>query len=71
LQHLQVAVGITESHYRTAADVFIDANRFAGLVVDEVDRRQFHQHRRAILHLELGLAAAADDLLGWNAINFS
>lgn len=35
LQHLPVAVGITEGHDGAAADVRVDADGFARLVVDE------------------------------------
>ncbi len=52
-----------------AADVLLDADRLAGLVVDEVDLRQLDEHRLAVAHLELHLAAAADDLLGRDAID--
>ena len=45
LQHFEVAVGIAEGRDRAAADMFIDADRLAGLVVDEVDLRQAEQHR--------------------------
>ena len=40
LQHLQVAVGVAEGGDRPAADVLVDADGLAGLVVDEVDLRQ-------------------------------
>jgi hypothetical protein len=37
LEHLQVAVGIAECRDRAAAYVLIDADRFAGPVIYEVD----------------------------------
>ena len=40
LQHLEIAVGIAERGDRAAADMLVDADRLAGLVVDEVDFRQ-------------------------------
>ena len=46
LQHLEIAVGVAERRNRAAADVLVDADRLAGLVVDEVDLRQAEQHRR-------------------------
>ena len=69
LEHLQVAVGVAECCDGTAADVLVDAERFARIVVDEVDLRQEHDHRLAAAHFELRLHAAADDLLGRDAID--
>jgi hypothetical protein len=71
LQHLQIAVGIAERGDRSPADVLVDADRLAGLVVDEVDLRQAHQHRLAVAHFIFRLDAAADDLLRRDAINLS
>ena len=45
LQHLEVAVGIAERRDRPAADVLLDADRLACLVVDEVDLRQLDENR--------------------------
>jgi hypothetical protein len=42
---------------------------FAGLVVDEVDLRELHQHRPAVPQLELQSAGAPDDLLGRDAVD--
>jgi hypothetical protein len=39
LEHLQVAVGVAERENRASADVALDADGLAGLVVDEVDLR--------------------------------
>ena len=52
-EHLQVAVGVAEGGDRAAADVLLDADGLAGLVVDEVDLRQPHEHRLAVAQLEL------------------
>jgi lactate dehydrogenase-like 2-hydroxyacid dehydrogenase len=49
--------------------VFIDADRFAGTVVDKIDLRQAQEHGLAVTHFELYLAAATDDVFGRNAIN--
>ncbi len=43
--------------------------RFALFVINEVDLRQPHEYRFAILHVKFGLDAAADDLLRRNAID--
>ena len=51
------------------ADVLVDADRLAFLVVDEVQLRQPDQHRLAVPHLELRLDARADHLLGRHAID--
>ena len=69
LQHLDVAVGVAERGDRATADVLIDADRFAGFVVNEVDFRQAHEHRRPVTQLEFRLDTAADDLLKWNPID--
>ena len=69
LQHLEIAVGVAERRDRPAADVLVDADRLAGLVVDEIDLRQPEQHRLAVLHLEPRLDRGADDLLGRNAVD--
>ena len=39
------------------------------LVINEVDFREAQEHRLAIAHFIFRLDAAADDLLGWDAIN--
>ena len=45
LEHLEVAVGVAEGDDRAAADELLDADRLAGLVVDEVDLRQLARAR--------------------------
>jgi hypothetical protein len=70
LEHLQIAVGVAEGGDGTAADVLLDADGFAFLVVNKIDLRQFHEHGLAVAHLELEFAAAADDLFGRDAIDF-
>ena len=70
LEHLQVAVGVAESSDRAPADVRVDADRLACLVIDEVDLGQAHEHRLAVAHFEFRLDAAADHLLGRDAIDF-
>ena len=69
LQHLQVAVGVAEGGDGPTADVLVDADRLAFLVVDEVEFRQANQNGRALAHLVLRLDAAADDLLGGDAVD--
>ena len=69
-EHLQVAVGVAEGEDRPAADEAVDADRLAGAVVDELDLRQLHQHRLAVrASSNLRHAAAADDLLGRDAVD--
>src|SRR5450755_35007 len=70
LQHLKVTVGVAEGEDRPAADMQIDADRFAGTVVDEAQLGKTHQHWLAVAHLELHLAAAANDLLRRNTVGF-
>ena len=52
-----------------AADELGDADRLAGLVVDQVDRRLDHDGRLAVLHHVLGLERGADDLLRRHAVD--
>src|SRR6185295_5157615 len=68
LQHLQIAVGVAECGNRPAADLAVDADRLARAVVDEDEVRAAPQHGLTVLHLELHLLLAADDLLGGNAV---
>ena|SRR6185369_1233677 len=63
LEHFDVAVRISERCDRTPADRLMDADRFAGMVVDEVDVGQTKQHRPAVATLVLHFDAAADHLL--------
>ena len=65
----QIAVRIAERGDRPAADMLLDADRLAGLVVDEVDLRQPKQVRRAVLHLELRLDRRPHHLLRRNAVD--
>jgi len=37
LQHLEIAVGISERGNRVTANAFVDSNRFARLVIDKID----------------------------------
>src|SRR5580698_2227218 len=69
LEHLQVAIGVAECRNRKAADVFMDTHGFARSVVDKVDFRQAQKHRLSITQFELDLAAAANNVLRWDAIN--
>src|SRR5262245_22057517 len=51
LEHLEIAVGVAKCDRWPAADDLIDADRLAGLVVDEVDigEPQEHGHARSDL----------------------
>src|SRR5262245_3993320 len=68
LQHFQVTVGVAEGHDRSAADEVVNADGFAGAIVDEFDPGLLDEHGFAVLKIEFHDSAAADDLLGWNAI---
>src|SRR5450631_3803050 len=70
LKHLHVAIGVAERRNRTEANVLVDTDWLARSIVNEVDLWQAHEHRLSIEQFEFRLAAAANDLLGWNAIGF-
>jgi hypothetical protein len=69
LEHLQVAIGISECRNWDATYMLVDAHWFAGSVVDEVDFRQAQEHRLSVPQLEPGRAAAANDVFGRDAVN--
>ncbi|MNV97141.1 hypothetical protein D3C71_1922290 [compost metagenome] len=46
----------------------LNANWLASLVIYEIDPWLLHQHRSSIAGLEFGLAGAAHDLLGRDAV---
>lgn len=41
-KHFEVSVGIAHGYHRSAADVLLDADGFAGPVIDEIQLRQSH-----------------------------
>lgn len=53
------------------ADVLVDREGHALLVVDEVDLGELDEGGRAVAQHKLQLAAAADDLLGRDAVGVS
>src|SRR6185436_14214340 len=65
-----VAIRIAERGDWSPADMLVDADGLAGLVVNEVDFGQAQDRRLAVAHFEAGLGAAPDDLLGRYAIDF-
>ena len=69
LQHFDIAIGIAECRYRTAADELIDADRLASLVIDKVEFRQSEKLRPAIAHLELRLDRRSHDLFRRHAVD--
>ncbi len=69
LEHLEIAVGVAECGNRAPPDSRLDADGLPFLVVDQIDLRQFDADRPAVAHLDFELAAAADDLLGRNAVH--
>ncbi len=68
-EHLEIAVGVAERGNGTAADLLVDADGLAGLVVDEVHLGQAGEHGLAVAKLEFRFDAAADDLLWRNPID--
>src|SRR5438045_9633573 len=68
-QHLLVAIGVAERRDRAAADVFVDANRLAALIVDEIHFRQTHQHRLGVAHFILRFDTDAHHFLRRDAIS--
>src|SRR4051812_31044418 len=68
LEHFQIAVGVAECKNWMAADESINADHFARTVVDELDFGCLHEHRLTIVQVIFNDAAAADDLLGRNAV---
>src|SRR5262245_21764416 len=70
LEHFQVTVRIAECSNRPAADEFVNTNRFAILVVDEVHGRQFDEYRYAVSEFQFLFKTAADHLLWGNAMYF-
>src|SRR5690349_25096802 len=69
LEHLEVAVGVAERGDGPPADHLVNADRFTGVVIDEVDGWQAAQHRLAVSDGVLDLDPAADDLLRWDAVD--
>jgi hypothetical protein len=69
LQHLEIAVRIAEGEYRPPADVLVDADGLAGLVVDEVDLGQTHERRPAVAQFVLRADAGTDHLLRRHAVD--
>jgi len=53
LDHLHVTVRVSEGQDRAAADMLVDTDRLARLVVDEIDLWLANQHRFAVLDLKL------------------
>ncbi len=68
-EHFEVAVGIANGDHRAAADVLLNADGFAGLVIDEIQLRQSHDDGLTVAHFILRLDAAADDLVRRDAID--
>ena len=48
----------------------LDADGLADVVVNEINLRQAYEHRLAVAKFKFCLEAAADDLFGWDAIDF-
>ena len=70
LQHLQIAVRVSECEDRPAPDEAVDADGLAGAVVDELDLGLLHEDRLPVrADLELGDTGRADDLLRRDAVD--
>src|SRR6185369_95828 len=67
-EHFVVAIGIAEGHNRLPANEAVDADGFAGTVVDKFDLWFLHEKRDIVLQLVLHNAAAAHDLLRRDAV---
>ena len=68
LQHLKVSVRVAERGDRSTADMLMNADRLAHLVVDEIQLRQSHDDRLFVSQFEFRLDAAADHLFRRDAI---
>src|ERR1035437_6712747 len=69
LEHLQVAVRVAKCGDGLSSDVLVDGHGFADVVVDKIQLWEPGQAGNAADHLKLGDDAAADDLLGRNAVD--
>ena len=67
---MHVRVGVAERQDRPLTDVLMNADRFAGFVVNEVDFGLPYEDRLPILDLELSDDAGTHDLRRRNAIRF-
>src|SRR6476646_9460287 len=69
LQHLEIAVGVTESGNGTTTDMLIDADRLSCFVIDKIDLGQPEKRWCAILHFKTGLDRRSDDLFWRHAVD--
>src|SRR5215207_11054025 len=69
LQHFEVAIRVAKGGDRTAADVLVDADRLASLVIDEIHLRQTKQDGSTITHFEPRLNRGADHLVGRHPVD--
>ena len=69
LQHLQVPVRVPGGENGLFPNILIDPHGFTGLVVDKIELGQLADHRVAVIVVELGLDAAADHLMGRDAVS--
>src|SRR6185295_19367483 len=69
LQHFEIAVGVAEGGDRTPANVLVDADRLARLVVDEIDVGQPEERWRTVLDLKSGFERRSDHLLRRYSVN--
>ncbi len=69
LQHLAIPIRVAKGQDGAAADELVDADRFAFVVVYEIDLGDADQDRAILPHFELGFDAGADHLLGRDAVH--
>ncbi len=70
LEHLLIAVGVSEGGDGTLADEGVDTDGLARAVVDEADLWEAHDDGCSVLSFKLGLHGCADDLVGRDAVSF-
>lgn len=61
-QHLEVAVGIAKCHQWLPPDMPLNAHRFSGLVINEINLWQPGQDRLAVAHFIRRFDAGSDDV---------
>src|SRR5882724_641188 len=69
LQHFEIAVGVTKSRDRTAADMLVDTDWLSRLVVDEIDLGQPEKRWCAVFHLKSSLDRRSNDLFWRHAVD--
>src|SRR5262245_47921381 len=68
LQHLLIAIGISECCDRATPDVLVDPHRFSFFVIHEIDLRKAQQYWSSISHFKFCFDAAPNDLFRRNSV---